>query len=293
MASIGRFTRRVAGSHGLLGLSHDGALCSPLLVAHRGFYFPRANWFPWRVRLIHQRRAALRLNRHIWPRAIDPDEKPIFTDKDEGAISFREKHVKLTLKRLFEYSKLIKGRQIQDAIDWVESMSRMKSEPVLRLLRHVMQQCAERYRWDLARTYIITVTISRGYFVKTLRRHTRARFGINKSPRHLLGVRVRQMPLEEYFHRVYIYGKVPTTLANDMRLALHERRVSNRMMKEWAPYLTANSRFFHRRSLKYLDATRKFDYYEARRQWIYDYEANRLRSTTESREARGLSPLPT
>eukprot|EP00971_Amphidinium_carterae_P218410 4335179-Amphidinium_carterae.1 len=169
---IGQALRPLTRAHGQHGAERcpivdarpnvlHGALCSPLFVASRAFYFPRKNWFPWRVRLIHHRRAALRQNRHIWPRKIDPEEKPIFIDKDEGVIAFRERHIKLTLKRLFEYSKMIKSRQIQDAIDWVESMSRMKSEPILRLLRHVMHQCAEKYRWDLARTYILTVQTSR------------------------------------------------------------------------------------------------------------------------------------
>mmetsp|Transcript_19666 Transcript_19666/g.45855 ORF Transcript_19666/g.45855 Transcript_19666/m.45855 type:complete len:319 (-) Transcript_19666:76-1032(-) len=267
--------------------------CSPLAQAQRGFYFPRNKWFPWRVRLIRQRQAALRQRRHIWPRRIDPEEKPIFGDKEEGSLPFRDKHVRLSLKRMLEYTKLIRGRQLQDAIDYVESMGRMKSQHVLKLLRRAMMEVSDKYKWDIARVYITTAFSSRGYFVKSIRRHTRARFGINKAPRHLFNIRVREMPLEEYFHRLYIYGKVPLSLSSDMRRALSEHRVSNLMKKEWAPYLTANSRFFHRRSLKYLDATRQFDYYEARKQWIYEYEANRMRSTTEAREARGLPPLPT
>jgi len=80
-------------------------------------------------------------------------------------------------------------------------------------------------------------------------------------------------------------------MACDMRLALHEHRVSQDMIKDWAPYLTAHSRFFHRKELKWLDSTRQFDYYEARREWIQRYQANLLRASSEAREARGLPPI--
>merc|ERR1719450_929601 len=105
-------------------------------------------------------------------------------------------------------------------------------------------------------------------------------------------IRVRQMPIEEFFHRVFIYNKVPRSVAADMRLALQQGRVSPQMMKDWAPYLCAHSRFWHRKDLKWLDSTRQFDYYEARREWIRRYKANLLRGSAEAREARGLTPLP-
>merc|ERR1719436_1299117 len=144
---------------------------------------------------------------------------------------------------------------------------------------------------DLARVYIFDAQPQRGPFVRSLKKHAKANFGVVKSPRNLFMVRVRQMPLEEFFHRVYIYNKVPRSLASDMRLAIQQQRVSPQMSKEWAPYLYAHSRLFHRRALKWLDSTRQFDYYDARREWIQQYKANLLRSSTEAREARGLPPL--
>jgi len=262
------------------------------LVVTRGFYFPRRNWFPWRVRIIRHRQAAMRRRRHIWPRYKDEQEAPIFGGKEDGQIlAFRDKDIRLGTKRMLEYSKLIKSRQLQDAIDWVESMARMKSEPILNLLRRALRECVEKYRMDIGRVYIYAAQGDRGHVVKSLRMHSRGKYGINKSPRNMFLIRVREMPLEEYFHRVFIFNKVPRSLSSDMRLALHENRVSTQMCKEWAPYLCANSRFFHRKQLKWLDSTRQFDYYQARREWIQRYKANLMRGSTEAREARGLPPL--
>lgn len=223
---------------------------------------------------------------------MDPEEAPVFYKKEDGTqLAFRDKELRLGMKRLLDYSRLIRGRQLQDAIDWVESIARMKSWPVLKILRRAMTECAERHKWDIGRVYVFDAQPQRGFFIRSLRKHSRAHYGIQRSPRHMLMIRVREMPLEEFFHRMYVYNKVPRSLAADMRLALHQSRVSHQMMKEWAPYLCANSRFFHRKELKWQDSTRQFDYYEARREWIQMYKANLLRASTEAREARGLPPL--
>lgn len=206
-------------------------------------------------------------------------------------LAFRDKELRLGMKRLLEYARMIKGKQIQDALDWVESMAQMKSESIRKLLRRVMQECIEKHNMDPARVYVFDAQPQRGYVVKSIRMHSMAKFGVNKSPRHMFMVRVREMPLEEYFHRLYIFNKVPRSLAGDMRLALHEGRVNPQIAKEWAPYLCAESRFRHRKELKWLDKTRQFDYYKAREEWIQRYKANLMRGSTEAREARGLPPL--
>lgn len=268
------------------------ALGHPCAGSSRGFYFPRKNWFPWRVRLIHKYQAMKRKYRHAWPRQYSPEEAPIFGAKEDGTqLAFRDRDIRIGMKRLLEYARLMKGRQLEDAADWVECIGRMKSESILKLLRRTIKECEERHRWDIARTYIFDVQPQRGAFVKSLRKHSRGNFGVVKSPRHMFMVRVRQMPLEEFFHRIYVFNKVPRSMACDMRLALHQNLVNSQMKKQWAPYLCANSRYFHRRELKWLDRTRQFDYYQVRREWIQKYKANLLRASTESREARGLSPL--
>lgn len=265
---------------------------SSLESQSRGFYFPRNNWFPWRSRLAHQRKAAMAKKRNILPRVRDPNERPIRVNKEDGnQLAFRAKEVRLGMKRLLDYCRLVRGKQLQDGIDWVESLARMKSEPLLKMMKAALAECAEKHKWDPARIYIFDAQPQRGKYVRELRKHARANFGIVRRPRNYFMIRLRQYPLEEYFHKVYIYNKVPRSLASDMRLALHQSRVNPQMQKEWAPYLCANSRLHHRRNLKWRDATRQFDYYEQRREWIQRYQTNILRGSAESREARGLAPL--
>ena len=52
----------------------------------------------------------MQLNKHIWPRKYDPAEAPIFTNKENGTqISFRDKDIRLGVKRMLEFAKLIRG----------------------------------------------------------------------------------------------------------------------------------------------------------------------------------------
>jgi len=235
----------------------------------------------------------MRKKRHIWPRRHDPDEAPIFGQKEDGTqLAFRERDVRLGMKRLLDFCRIIRGRQLQDGIDWVESLARMKSGVVLKLMNQAKEECIEKYKMDPARVYIFDAQPQRGPFVRQLKKHARANFGIVRSPRNILMIRVRQLPLEEYFHRMYINNKVPRSVASDMRLALHQNRVNPQMQKEWGPYVCANSRFWHRKQLKWLDSTRQFDYYQARHEWIQRYRANLVRGSVEAREARGLPPMP-
>lgn len=261
------------------------------LQAVRGYYMPRAGWFPWRARIVHKRQADLRRKRHVWPRRRDENEEPIFGGTEDGQVlAFREKEVRMGLKRMLDYCRLIRGRQIQDAIDWIECMGRLNTAVIMKVLRNAMQECIEKYKMDVSRVYIFDAQPQRSYYVKSIRLHSRGRYGIQNSPRHMFMIRVREMPLEEYFHKVFVFNKVPRSLAADMRLALHERRVNPQVAKEWGAYLCSASRFHHRHQLKWLEITRQFDYYDVRRAWINRYQNNLLRTSAEAREARGLPP---
>ena len=80
--------------------------------------------------------------------------------------------------------------------------------------------------------------------------------------------------MEEYFHRMYILGKVPQCVSFDMRQALHEKRVGAETERKWSPYLTSDSRYRHRVNIRRLHAAGKFDYYAERKAWIKEYTAN-------------------
>lgn len=264
------------------------------LTCIRSFYFPRKNWYPWRARRVQARKRAVRLKRHIWPRYFDPNEKPIFQPIEaHPTLAFQQKYIRVSVKKMLEYTRLISGKQLEDAIHWIEALSRPNAKPVLDLMKKAREECVERYRWDLARVFLFNAQVHRGFFVKSVKLHIKGKFGMQKSPRSTLLIRLREMPLEEFFHKLYINHDVPKTVAMDMRLALTQRRASPQMEREWLPYLTSTTRFFHRKDLKWLDSTRQFDYYQVRREWIAKYQANQNQAVSEAREARGLPTFDT
>ncbi|CAE7220473.1 rplV [Symbiodinium sp. CCMP2592] len=169
----------------------------PLAGQTRSFYFPRKLWVGWRIRLVRHRQAACRLKRHLWPRRHDPEEEPIFGDKEDMVLSFRDEGIRISEKKLNHYAKLMKSKQLQDAYDWIDSLARMKSEPILNLIQKAIDDCKNKRGWDLARTYIIEACPGRGQPVKSLRKHSRGVYGIMKAPRNNFLLRVRQVPLED------------------------------------------------------------------------------------------------
>lgn len=44
------------------------------------------------------------------------------------------------------------------------------------------------------------------------------------------------MPMNEYFHKVYIMKEVPRSVTLDMRMALRDGRAPRSYEREWAPY---------------------------------------------------------
>lgn len=235
------------------------------------------------------RKRKVRLKRHVWPRYYDPNEKPIFKPLEaQPTLDFQQKQIRISVKKMLEYTRLISGKQLEDAIHWMEALSRPNARPILNLMKKARAECQDRYRWDLARVFLFNAQVHRGSIVKSVKLHIKGKFGIQRAPRSTLLIRIKEMPHEEFFHRLYINHDVPKTIAMDMRLALMQRRASPQMEREWLPYLTSTTRFFHRKEMKWLDSTRQFDYYQVRREWIAKYQANQNRSLAEAREARGL-----
>lgn len=240
------------------------------------------------------RKRAVRLKRHIWPRYFDANEKPIFQHvESQPTLAYQQKNIRMSVKKMLEYTTLISGKQLEDAIHWIEALSRPNARPFLDLMKKARAECVERYKWDLARVFLFNAQVHRGFWVKSVKLHIKGKFGIQKAPRSTLLIRIRELPYEEFFHRLYINHDVPKTIAMDMRLALLQRRASPQMEKEWLPYLNSTTRFFHRKELKWLDSTRQFDYYQVRREWIAKYQANLNRASAEAREARGLPAFET
>lgn len=268
-------------------------------IQTRGVYFARARWFPWRQKIAHRWQRQAMHDRHLLPREVDSKKKPIMTSKPRrdaselGALyHYQVKEVPLSLRRLHEYVRLLKNRNLQDAIDWIACLSRPSSRPILQMLKRAKYELVEKRGLDLGRLSIDHSHSDRGEYVKIVRRMRVGHYSMFRSPRHHFRVYVREMPVEEYFHRMYILGKVPQCVSFDMRQALRDQRVAPETARAWAPYLTSNSRYRHRRELRRLNSIGQFDYYKARDRWIRNYQNNLVRlKDTERLNRNGGSSI--
>ena len=263
-----------------------------LTTQSRGIqYLWRKGFWPWKQDYAKMKRREMIKKRNILPRKIDPNEEPIFDPKlDLDFHTFKVAPVRQSARRLMDYQRLIKGRQLDDAIDSVEALARPSADPILNVLNRGKRHLTDR-GMDPARLFIKTSWVRFMHYTKQIRRHAKGGYGWAKTPHCTFWIGVRevhfflrflqilklidgkhyflhvifqnkiQMPLAEFFHRTYIQGRTPRSIAMDMRIALMSKRVPREMEKEWAPYLSSQSRNEHRRSLKWRHNTRDFDYY--------------------------------
>lgn len=192
----------------------------------------------------------------------------------------------MSLRRLHEYVRLLKNRNLQDAIDWVACLTRPSARPILQMLLRAKRELVDKGNLDLGRLSIDHSHSDRGEYVKIVRRMRVGHYSLFKSPRHHFRIYIREMPVEEYFHRVYVLGKVPQCVAFDMRQAIRDKRVAPETERLWQPYLTSASRFLHRKELRRRHAIGEFDYYAERKRWIEAYQSNILRLKQGERESR-------
>jgi ribosomal protein L22 len=260
------------------------SLIQALSGQFRTVYFARARWFPWRQKIAHRWQRQATHDRHLLPPHIDRRMRPIMTTKprldpsDQGALyHYQVKEVPLSLRRLHEYVRLLKNRNLQDAIDWVACLSRPSARPILQMLKRAKYELVDRRGLDLGRLAIDHSHSDRGEYVKIVRRMRVGHYSMFRSPRHHFRVYIREVPMEEYFHRMYILGKVPQCVSFDMRQALRDQRVAPETERLWAPYLTSNSRYRHRLELRRLKSIGQFDYYKERKRWISEYQNNMYR----------------
>ena len=273
-----------------LGLKIRAAFVPQLITQTRSVYFARARWFPWRQKMAHRWQRQAMKDRHILPRSISAKEAPVMTSarNDVGRkgslFHYQVKEVPMSLKRLHEYVRLLKNRNLEDAIDWVACLTRPSARPILHMLRSAKYDLVEKKGLDLGRLYVDHSHSDRGEYVKIVRRARVGQYALFKSPRHHFRIYIRELPMEEYFHRMYILGKVPQCVAFDMRQAVRESRVVPEMARTWSPYLSSDSRYRHRAELRRRHAIGQFDYYAERKAWITEYRANfqRLRDSQKN-----------
>ena len=254
---------------------------SPLLT-----YFPRARWFPWRQRLVKQRNTRTQQNKIAAPY---PGFRP---EKAEAAasFSFTSSQVPLSLKKLQRYSQLLRHRHLQDAIDWLAAISRPSARPLSKLLLRAQQTLVNTRGLDAARLFVATAVGERGRYERRL---FLTRDGGTKVRRHAVNkfqLAVEEMPLPQFFHRVYVEKRVPRCIVLDMQAAVRDLRAVGPVSLGFLPYLTSETRRTHRKSLALLAAKKQWDYFSARDRWIANYSGNTGRHENAARLARGLLP---
>jgi len=251
-------------------------------------YWRKKGWFPWRRMFCRAKSRAAFRRRNILPRYSKEGEAPAGVDSKSGCTwSFTVKGLKLSVRNLKMYSRLIRGLHVQDALDWLAALPVVRINPIFRLLRKSRDACIHQFQADGGRLYVGAVEVQVDTPVKYMT-FWRRRFGVVRSWRNKLKITLREATTAEMFHRLYILGQVPRSLSMDMRLALQESKASKAMIREWHPYLTALTRRLHRKDLQWRDGTRQFDYYESRREWSDRYNANIVRRWKELRSERGL-----
>ena len=273
------------------GLCGNG-IVSQFCFQTRSIYFARAKWFPWRQKIAHRWQRQAAKDRHILPRSVNKKEAPIMTSakSDPSRIGslyhYQIKEVPLSLRRLHEYVRLLKRRNLQDAIDWVACLTRPSSRPILKMLEKAKRDLCDKKGLDLGRLFVDHSHSDIGEYVKIVRRMRVGHYSMFRSPRHHFRIYIRNIPMEEYFHRMYILGKVPQCVSFDMRQALRDKRVPPEVERLWAPYLTSASRHLHKKEIKRLHSIGEFDYYAERKKWIGEYQQNLARLKRDDRNNR-------
>ena len=214
-------------------------------------------------------------NKSILPRSFDSTEVPAGKPSESVKLhDFNSEDISIGMKKLQIYARIVRNRHLQDSIDWMEAICRPSTQPIINLLKRAQKELVDKKRLDPARLYVSYAVHERGHFQKKLYKTRDGGFAVRRSSRHRFVIKIREMPLPEFFHQVYILKRVPRAIVSDMMAALRDGRATANMQRAFAPYVSSDSRRQHRKEMKWLDLNRQFDYFEIRRKWILDYTRN-------------------
>ncbi|CDI78201.1 hypothetical protein, conserved [Eimeria acervulina] len=158
----------------------------------------------------------------------------------------KRRHVPLGRKRLLLLLRLIKGLHLTDALDWLQALALHRANALLNLLTKEQLRMRDQGA-DISRVFIDSYIIGPAGHVKTLRVGHNYRVSFLKSYRYYVAIRLRELPLHEYFHRLFILKQVPRSMGHDMRLALRQQQLPQEAARDWLPYLDAHTRAQHKR----------------------------------------------
>ncbi|KJP86017.1 hypothetical protein AK88_04348 [Plasmodium fragile] len=262
--------------------------CINTNVRLRNPYYRKKGFWEWRRRIIHRYNERRYIRKGIRPKIQKKDEENVKNRKDDVYWTFKVYQLKISLRNLYNFARLIKGLHLEDAIVYLEAIPQIRVNHILNSLLNSKEKIVNKFNGDVSRLYIDNVQIHYNTPMKFIKYHALGHFGLVKSYRNTFTYTIKQMNLEEFYHKIFIRGNVPRTLSHNMRLYFHQDRINMENLIQWYPYICANSRYYFREKLRYLNNTYQFDYYKSRRAWIKNYFSNVERRTMELKMQRGL-----
>ncbi|UKJ87660.2 hypothetical protein MACJ_000098 [Theileria orientalis] len=237
-------------------------------------YYRKKGLWEWRKMLIYRLNKNRYSRKFITPKKVDKEEMPIKSKESARVWEFKVEELPISLKRLRLYSKLLTNLHLQDAIDWLTSFPNIKTNRILNSMSESQKKIFEEHGGDPSRLYIDNIIINYSRPIKQLKHHALGNFGIMCTWRNTFKYKIREMPMNEFYQKIFILGKVPKSMSSEMRNAIYDKRVNSQNIAAWFPYLTAHSRFIFRKNLRFLNKIGKFDYYSHRKDWINQYNEN-------------------
>ncbi|XP_954602.1 uncharacterized protein TA18910 [Theileria annulata] len=210
-------------------------------------YYRKKGLWEWRKKLIYRLNKNRYRRKFITPKNYDSEELPI-KSKDSGNVwEFKVQDLPISLKRLKLYSKLLTNLHLQDALDWLNAFPNIKTNRILNSLSESQKKIYEEFGGDPSRLYIDNIIINYGRPIKQIKHHALGNFGIMCTWRNSLVYKIREMPMNEYYQKIFILGKVPKSMSSELRNAVYDKRVDSKIVTKWFPYLTSHSRFLFRK----------------------------------------------
>ncbi|CAD2109369.1 hypothetical protein YYG_02486 [Plasmodium vinckei petteri] len=243
-------------------------------VQLRNPYYRKKGFWEWRRRIIHRYNEKRYIRKGIKPKIYNEKEENIKNRKDDRYWTFKVYQLKISLRNLNNFGRLIKGLHLEDAIIFLESIPQIRINNILNSLLNSKDKIINNFNGDISRLYIDNVQIHYNTPMKYIKYHALGHFGLVKSYRNTFTYTIKQMNIQEFYHKIFIRGNVPRSLSHNMRLYLNQNRINKDNLIEWYPYICANSRYYFREKLRYLNNIYQFNYYKSRNNWIQNYFRN-------------------
>ncbi|CAD2098064.1 50S ribosomal protein L22, mitochondrial, putative [Plasmodium vinckei lentum] len=243
-------------------------------VQLRNPYYRKKGFWEWRRRIIHRYNEKRYIRKGIKPKIYNEKEEKIKNRKDDRYWTFKVYQLKISLRNLNNFGRLIKGLHLEDAIIFLESIPQIRINNILNSLLNSKDKIINNFNGDISRLYIDNVQIHYNTPMKYIKYHALGHFGLVKSYRNTFTYTIKQMNIQEFYHKIFIRGNVPRSLSHNMRLYFNQNRINKDNLIEWYPYICANSRYYFREKLRYLNNIYQFNYYKSRNNWIQNYFRN-------------------